>query len=70
MLKTPRLLEITELWDSCHGKLWSGYGTISREISVLELIKLKGGGNLKSDVLVCVVLLCKDTMTLAVLRKN
>ena len=42
------MLETTEPWDSCQGKLLTDTGTSPRERSVLQSTKLKGVGDLKS----------------------
>lgn len=42
------MLEIPESWDTCIGELLTGHRTSSREISVLQTIKMKGDENLKS----------------------
>jgi hypothetical protein len=42
------MLETPELWDTCRGELLIGSGNSIRERSVLQSIKMKGVGDLKS----------------------
>lgn len=42
------MLEVTESWDTCQGKLQTRCGISPRERTMLQSAKVKGVGNLKS----------------------
>lgn len=44
------MLEMSESWETCQGKLHKGCGTSSGARSVLQSIKLKGVRDLKSTL--------------------